>query len=304
MAAMERMQAERAQQSEALAERGRRLEELAAAFDRDSAAIMQAVGLSMQALHERAQSITDLARLTSEEMVQIDENSRQATDGVNSIAAAAEELAAQVRTINHQVGESTLVTNEASEAAARTDHLVNSLSVAAQSIGEVVAMITAIAHKTHMLALNATIESVRAGEAGKGFAVVAQEVKALSTQTSSATGDISNHIAEIQGKTAQAVSAIGQIVATTGRIRSNADFISQAVDHQQSATRDIADNASRAAQGAGTVAQKISSAAMQASDMGEAAQIMLQEAEATAQRTKELRDKVAVFLAEVAKLRG
>jgi len=265
---------------------------------------MKAVEVSMDALHERAESITELARLTSDQMVEIDLNSRQATEGVNSIAAAAEELATQVRAINHQVTDSSAVTNEATEAAARTDQLVTSLSEAAQSIGDVVQLITAIAHKTHMLALNATIESVRAGEAGKGFAVVASEVKALSNQTSSATGEISAHVADIQSKTAQAVASISQIVATTGKIRHNADGITQAVDSQQSATRDIADNAGRAAEGASTVSEKISYAAVQARDMGEAAKVMLDEAAATAQRADLLRDKVAVFLEEVAKLRG
>jgi methyl-accepting chemotaxis protein len=304
MAAMQQMQAERAAQAEALAERGRLLDQLTAEFDREAKAIMQAVEQSMDALHERAEAITDLAGLTSEQMMQIDDSSRQATEGVNSIAAAAETLAAQVRAINSQVSDSSVVTGEASEAASRTDALVAGLSDSAQSIGEVVALITAIAHKTHMLALNATIESVRAGEAGRGFAIVAQEVKALSTQTSSATGQISSHVAEIQARTAQAVSAIGQIVATTGKIRGNADNITQAVDYQQSATRDIADNAGRAAEGSVAVSHKISSAAVQARGMGQAAQDMLREAAATAQRTDQLRDKVAVFLSEVARLRA
>lgn len=47
-----------------------------------------------------------------------------------------------------------------------------------------------IAHLTKLLALNATIEAARAGDAGRGFAVVAGEVKALSTRTGEATGQI------------------------------------------------------------------------------------------------------------------
>jgi methyl-accepting chemotaxis protein len=202
------------------------------------------------------------------------------------------------------VAESSQVTDEAGRAAEHTDRLVASLSEAARSIGDVVSMITAIAHKTHMLALNATIESARAGEAGRGFAVVAQEVKALSNQTSAATSQIVSHVEEIQEKTAQAVASIQLIVDTTAKIRGNSDVIRNAVEHQESATSDIAANAGRVATGAGTVAEKISSAAIQANDMGHAARDMLREALDTAQRTDLLRDKVAIFLKEVAALRG
>jgi len=304
MGAVERMQAERARQSEAVAERGRRLDALTAEFDRQVAEIMQGVASSMEALHERAEAITAMAGHTSEQMVLVDQSSRQATDGVNTIAAAAEELAAQVHTITERVGESTAVTNEAAAAAANTDRLIASLSEAADSIGEVVALITSIAGKTNMLALNATIEAVRAGEAGKGFAVVANEVKALSSQTSNATGSISKHIGAIQSKTAEAVASIEKIVSTTGRIKANADSIAEAVGSQEAATREIAQNAGLAAGGAAEVAGKISFAAQQATDMGKAAQVMLTEAEATAQRADRLRETVATFLSEVNVLRG
>jgi methyl-accepting chemotaxis protein len=298
------MQAERARQSEAVAERGRRLDDLTAAFDREVAEIMQGVASSMEALHERAEAITAMAGDTSEQMTLVDQSSRQATEGVNTIAASAEELAAQVHAITERVGESSAVTNEAAEAAIRTDRLVASLSEAAGSIGEVVALITSIAGKTNMLALNATIEAVRAGEAGKGFAVVATEVKALSAQTSAATGAISKHIGAIQARTADAVASIEKIVSTTGRIKANADSIAEAVETQETATRDIAHNAGVAAGGAAEVAGRISFAARQATDMGQAAQVMLAEAQATAQRADRLRDTVASFLGEVKGLRG
>ena len=304
MAAVERMTAERARQSQIVAERGIQLDDMTAAFDMEVAEIMQGVSSSMAALHERAEAITAMAGQTSEQMIQVDHSSRQATDSVNSIAAAAEQLAAMVHSITERVGESTRVTNEAADAAARTDHLVASLSEAADSIGEVVALITSIAHKTHMLALNATIESVRAGEAGKGFAVVANEVKALSAQTSAATRNIADHITAIQTKTAEAVASIEKIVSTTGHIKENADQIAGAVSHQEAATQDIAQNAGLAAGGASSVAEKISFAAHQASHMGQAAEVMLLEAEATAKRADRLRETVATFLTEVKTIRG
>ncbi len=86
-----------------------------------------------------------------------------------------------------------------------TDARINRLSRAAQEIGDVVKLITAIAEQTNLLALNATIEAARAGEAGRGFAVVASEVKSLASQTAKATDEISSHIAGMQEATQESV---------------------------------------------------------------------------------------------------
>src|SRR6185312_13406990 len=124
--------------------------------------------------------------------------STEASANVQTVAAAAEELAKSIAEISHQVAQSARVAADAAKRAERTNASIQSLEGAAHKVGEVVQLINDIASQTNLLALNATIEAARAGEAGRGFAVVASEVKSLATQTAMATDDIGAQIGGIQ----------------------------------------------------------------------------------------------------------
>src|SRR5262245_5819231 len=93
----------------------------------------------------------------------------------------------------------------------KTNAAIGELAQATQQIGSIVEMISKIAAQTNLLALNATIEAARAGVTGKGFAVVASEGKALASQTTGATDQISRQIAAIQQATERTVHEISSI---------------------------------------------------------------------------------------------
>lgn len=87
---------------------------------------------------------------------------------------------------------------------------VKKLGDTTQNISNVVSLISRFAAQTHLLALKASIEAARAGEQGTGFAVIAEEVRALASQSASATADIEKLVSEIISETKSVVTAMEQ----------------------------------------------------------------------------------------------
>lgn len=168
-----------------------------------------------------------------------------------------------------------------------------------QKIGEVIALIQTIAGQTNLLALNATIEAARAGEAGKGFAIVANEVKALSSQTATATEEISNHIHAIREATSATVDAIREIGSTIGQMSTIASLIAGSVEEQGAATQEIARSVQQAAQGTHDVTQNISDVKDASSHVASAANFVLEAADRLAAHSEQLKSETKSFLFKI-----
>lgn len=179
--------------------------------------------------------------------------STQTAQNVQAVAAGSEELAASFQEITRRVTEALEVSRTAVAEAKRTRGVVDELSQATGSIGQVVELINSVAEQTNLLALNATIEAARAGEAGKGFAVVATEVKSLAGQTSKAIEEITAQIAAVQENTSEAVVAMGTVSDVISKIDEIAAGIASAVEEQSAVTSDISRNMQTAAEGVSQV---------------------------------------------------
>jgi methyl-accepting chemotaxis protein len=231
---------------------------LAREFETGVKTMVQSVAVSAGNMQATAQSLAAAAE--------------QTTNQSSTVSAASEELAASANEIARQIAEATKVCGSAVEEARNSEKMVADLVNAADKIGNVTQMITAVAGQTNLLALNATIEAARAGEAGKGFAVVASEVKSLANQTAKATEEIEEQMRGIQSASQTAASTIreiGQIIARISEINTS---ISGAVEEQSAATREVSLNINGVNQAAGETGRSSTSVLSDARSLSEQAE--------------------------------
>ncbi len=210
---------------------------------------VRAVGSFIDVTNEKVAELKSKEQLAQQQKVsdlaaslgnQVATTAEEAARDVQGIAAATEELAQSITEISTRVDQSAKASIRASQDAAVTADIVQSLAGAVDRIGEVLKLIDGIAAQTNLLALNATIEAARAGESGRGFAVVANEVKALANQSSNATKEIAAQIASVQHEAQRATEAIRSITSVTEDAQKIAAEIAGAIAQQNGATQEIA----------------------------------------------------------------
>ncbi len=290
-------QAAQAAQAQA-AQRTARVQ-LAEQFDADIGAVVGQVAASAAMMKTASVAMSEHTGLAAMQSAGAATASDQASLNVQAVAGAAEELSSAINEISRQVDVSASCAGEAAALSQRTSALVTSLDQAAQSIDSVTSMISTIAGQTNLLALNATIEAARAGDAGKGFAVVATEVKSLATRTGQATGEISRHIAGMQGATADTVAAIREIGTIIERFSEISAAIAAAVEQQGAATREIVRNVQEAADGTVTVARTVNDVTDVVGKAGDQAVQVQQTATSLAEQASQLSNQVEHFIAAI-----
>lgn len=261
--------------------------------------ISESVSSAAIQMQATAQSLSSIADQTTSQSGFVGEASTHMTSNVDDVAAAASQLGSSIDAISQQIHEQAETAVRAFDAAETSNRQVRDLAERAESIGDVVRMISEIAEQTNLLALNATIEAARAGDAGKGFAVVASEVKSLAGQTAKATEEIAEQVRAIQEQTGSTVDAIGMINTNINAMKDVSSSIAAAIEEQNEATRAIAQNAGEASDRTREVSASIAGLSAAAGEAGRGSNDVLGAAHDLARQADLLSSEVEQFIGKV-----
>jgi methyl-accepting chemotaxis protein len=237
--------------------RNEEMNQLVGIFGASIGAVFRRIVSSSVSLVSDAGGMTSQSTATRDMADSVFQEASASSEGASALAAASEEMLATAREIALQIDRSAQIIDKAVSAAGSSRTEVGRLQETTVQISEVVKLIRDISTQTNLLALNATIEAARAGEAGKGFAVVASEVKALATQTTKATEEISEKIGRVEAVSRSTGDAILQITDLINEVSSFVSGIVSAVQEQDATLQEMVRQIDHLASSAGTVRSNI-----------------------------------------------
>jgi methyl-accepting chemotaxis protein len=206
-------------------------------------------GTKSQRLAESGDRLTGIAQNLRSNS---DSSSSQVDDVAHStqeVNRVVQDVAENITKVSEAASESKAATQRGMDSVSQASSRIDELSGSTKRVDEIVASIESIAKKTDLLALNAAIEAANAGEHGQGFAVVADEVRKLADQTSQATSQVNEILAELRDQSQSSVDAMDRVSSVMQEVESRigetdetANQIAAAAEELAATMNETADN--------------------------------------------------------------
>jgi len=281
-------------------EKAAKLETLISNFRNEIVEALDSVAGISQSVGDAASQLTEGSERTVGATDEAVVRSVQAAENVGAVTDTTSKLSNSLLAVKQQLEKNSATVDACNEKARSTNEQIKNLATTSDEINKVLELISGIAEQTNLLALNATIEAARAGESGKGFAVVASEVKALASQTSNATEQISSQISTMQTATSRAVDAVQSIAATVQEIDTETGALMEVIDNQTTAVENISSNVQSASDDTGSVQVAIEQISSETQSTKIAVDDMTTASKTLQNEATELNAVINSFLKEVA----
>jgi methyl-accepting chemotaxis protein len=192
--------------------------------DRDSllhamASMRDSLARLIGGIRSSSEAISAASRQIAAGNADLSGRTAQQASSLEETAASMEELAATVsvnadnaRLASELVQSVSGAAHSGGEVVQQVAAMMDRIDASSRRIAEILGVIDNIAFQTNILALNAAVEAARAGEQGRGFAVVAAEVRQLAQRSSAAAKDIKALI----GQSVENVSAGSRLAHEAG----------------------------------------------------------------------------------------
>lgn len=156
------------------------------------------VVLGMKKLHSNNRTLQDKTDSSLDMTGDISEQVQNVSTLIEQMVALTKESVDHARDSYKELEGVVETTNMMSDLSIEVEKVLHEFQAEFEKVKTETGTIDSISNQTNLLALNASIEAARAGDAGKGFAVVAEQIRVLSTETQTSSGQIRDALIRLQ----------------------------------------------------------------------------------------------------------